>query len=471
MPSAKTIVRNLTALGIAEIVTNLLSFFLMILIARTLGGKGVGVYSFAFAFAGIFALVSGLGLPSLMVRDISRDKSLAEKYLQNILAMRTILCTITLLLPIIVIFFIEDDIFVVKNVILAAVANFFVIYSYPFQSLLRAYEQMATESVSRIVERIIALSLGIFVLLNGYGLLALMAVLVLSNFVSFLVYLPKASKLADIKFEFDYKFWRQLVKNGMPFFLTAFFLTLYFKIDIIMLSMIKDYSVTGIYSAAYKIIDVASKVPFIIIAVLFPAMSQLHKISKENLKWLYSKSFYYLYILALPMALGVTMLSSRIILFVYKSEFAQSSIALQILIWAEFFIFLNFLMGFLLNSIDKQHIFTWCIGVGAVSNIVLNFVLIHYFSYIGAGIATVLTELINFSIFAYFTALYGFKFKFAKIVPKPLIASAMMGIFLWYFSFIHLLFIIPLAIAVYFLSLYTIGGIGKEEFYMAKHIF
>lgn len=471
MPSAKIIMKNLYALSIAEILANVLSFFLVVLIARRLGDTGLGIYSFAFAFAGIFSLFSGLGLPSLMVRDISRDKSLTKKYFQNILAIRMILGVITLILPIVFIFSFEKDIFVIKNVVLASVSTFFVLFSYPFQSLLRAYERMSIESLSRVIERIVALSIGIFVLLKGYDLLALMYVLVLSNFIGFVIYAFPVSKLVKIKFDFDFRFWLQLIKNGFPFFLTAFFLTLYFRIDIIMLSLMKNYAVTGIYSAAYKVIDVASKIPFIVTVALFPAMSQLHRLSKDLLKKLYSKSFYYMCAIALPMAIGTTLLSDRIILFAYKSSFIQSSIALKILIWAEFFLFLNFLMGFLLNSIDKQKIFTLGILIGAISNIALNFILINYYSYIGAGIATLITEIINFCVFAYFTFSYGFRLDFWNIMPKPLAASAVMGLSIWYLSFLHILLLVPIAMAIYFFALFIIKGFGKEEFSLIQRTF
>ena len=63
--------------------------------ARYLGAAGFGILSFALAFTGIFGVFSDLGLGTLTVREVARDKSLASKYLRNIAVMKIILVVIT----------------------------------------------------------------------------------------------------------------------------------------------------------------------------------------------------------------------------------------------------------------------------------------------------------------------------------------------------------------------------------------
>jgi len=48
--------------------------------ARYLGAAGFGILSFALAFTGIFGVFSDLGLSTLTIREVARDKSLASKY-------------------------------------------------------------------------------------------------------------------------------------------------------------------------------------------------------------------------------------------------------------------------------------------------------------------------------------------------------------------------------------------------------
>ena len=254
-----------------------------------------------------------------------------------------------------------------------------------------------------------------------------------------------------------------ILKESFPFWFTTIFMSIYFKIDTVMLTFMKDYAATGWYNASYKIIDTLSFLPFVVITAIFPAMSKFHKNNKMLLKILYEKSFYYLTLLALPLGLGATLLADRIILFVYKQSFINSVIVLQILVWALVLIFMNYIMGYLLNSVEKQKLFTLATGLCAVLNVVLNFILIPLYSFIGASIATVITELFNFSMLYYFTSKNGYKINILKMLLKPATVTALMGIFVVYFMRLHLLLLIPLSILFYFSILFLIGGIKEDD--------
>ena len=75
------IAKNTIFLFIAQIVNYILTFFYTIYIARYLGAEGFGILSFAIAFAGIFSIFADLGLGTLTFREVSRYKSLENKYL------------------------------------------------------------------------------------------------------------------------------------------------------------------------------------------------------------------------------------------------------------------------------------------------------------------------------------------------------------------------------------------------------
>ncbi len=460
-----TVLKNTVALFLAEIFGYLLSFFLIVAIARYLGDAGLGIYSFAFAFTGLFLILSDPGLSSLVIRDVSRDKSKAERYFENVASIKLILGIISMLLPIIIIFFIEKSVEIVVVVIIAAVASFFTRYIYAFTAFFKAYEKMEYEFWTRVVERVIAVSLGIYLLMKGYGLIALMLVFLLSYSASFLLaaIIFAKNKIAKFRLKADFALWKGLVKNALPFWMTALFITLYFKIDTVMLSLMQNYVVTGWYSAAYKIIDMFSKAPFIVVIALFPAMSRLHAKSKEVLRSVYKRSFYYLFMLAFPLGIGMWLIASRVILFIYKEAFSESAVVLQILVIALVFIFVNYLMGYLLDSIKKQVLFTIATGIGLFINVTLNLILIPLYSYIGASIATVITEVAVFGLLFYFTKKEGYPINLAEILPKPVMAGVIMGLFISQFYMLHLFLLIFLSIIIYFGVLYLIKGIGKEE--------
>ena len=471
MSHTKLLIKNTGILIFGEVMSRVFSFFLIILIARYLGDVGLGKYSFVFAFVGVFSVLSDFGSTVYMTREISRDTSLSDKYFGKVFVFKLLVGLLATVLPVVVIFFTSQSMEIKTGVLLTSIAMFFYYIAFSFRAVVNAFEVQGYQSLYVISERIIAFILGAFVLYRGYGLLALLAVLVLSNASSYFILYKLVSKnIIKFQLKFDYPFIKSFLKSSAPFWFTTIFMTIYFKIDTVMLSFMKDYAVTGWYNAAYKIIDALSFVPFVIITVVFPPMSKFYKSNANFLRILYEKVFYYLALLALPLGLGATMLADRIILFVYKQSFVNSVIALQILMWALVLIFVNYMMGYFLNSIEKQKLFTLTTGLCAVINIILNFILIPPYSFKGAAIATVATEFFNFVMLYYFTSKNGYKINLS-ILAKPLIATVFMGIIIYYTMFLHLLLIIPIAIAAYFAILLIMRGIHKEELDIAKMVY
>ena len=84
MNTVQKIAKNSLVLLASNIISKILGFFYVMYIVRYLGAEGFGILSFTLAFAGIFGVFNDLGLNLLTVREVTRDKSFAGKYLDNI---------------------------------------------------------------------------------------------------------------------------------------------------------------------------------------------------------------------------------------------------------------------------------------------------------------------------------------------------------------------------------------------------
>jgi len=471
MSTLKTIAKNTGWLMIADIISRVLSFFLIIAIARYLGDSGLGKYSFVFAYVGLFSLFSDLGLSYFMVREVSRHKEKIQDYFGNILSLKLILGILTIVAALIIILFIDNSKETVIGVLIISFATLFLNFNTLFGALFQTFEKMEYISWMVILERVITVSLGIYTLLHLSTITTLFLVFLASYFTIFCFsYILAIKKITPFSFKFDVGFWKDLIKHSLPFWFTNLFIAIYFRIDAVMLSIMTNYEIVGWYSAAYKSLDALYFIPGSVIVAMFPVMSRLHITNKAVLKEVYEKAFYYLLLIALPIGIGTTLLAERIVLFVYKEKFINSVPALQILIWAEVIIFVSYLAGYLLNSINKEKLFTYTAGFGALLNIILNLFLIYYFSYIGAAIATVITELTIFVTLFYFATKYGYKINVFKIVIKPLIAAMVMTFAIFFLSSLHILAIIIISALIYFSVLFLIRGVGKEEVDLIKLI-
>ena len=172
----------------------------------------------------------------------------------------------------------------------------------------------------------------------------------------------------------------------------------------------------------------------------------------------------YLFSIGLPIATGVTLLADKIISLFYGDQFTSSVIALQILAWDALLFFLYDPLATTLASMNKQNILAITCGVCALVNVVLNLILIPNFSYIGAGIATIVTETVLLVLYFYFVSKYLYWLPLHKIILKPMVACALMAIFIYFLSNINLAVIIVSSAILYFIVLYILRWFSPEDF-------
>jgi len=471
MNTVQRIAKNSLVLLVSNIISKILGFFYVMYIARYLGAEGFGILSFALAFTGIFSVFNNLGLGPLTVREVARDKSLAGKYLGNITVIKIFLVIITFGLIAITINLLGYPKQTIKVVYFLALFVILSSFSNIFNSIFQAYEKMEYQSIEQILSSILILSGGLFVISQGFSVVGLASIYFLVSAVilgyNFAVYVWKF----DLpKLAVDFSFWKPTIKEALPFFLSAIVNIIAFKIDIIMLSMMKGDMVVGWYSAAYRLIETLIFIPATFAGAIFPVLSNFYVSSQESLKLIYKKSFKYLFIVGLPIAVGTTILAHKIILFIYKSDFTHSITALQILIWTIPIIFLTYMFGTMLASINKQFLALKINFLCMILNVVINLILIPRYSYIGASIATVITELLSFILCFYFLSKFVYKIQIHKYILKPIIASTIMGLFIFSFAKTNLFLLICISIVIYFSVLIPLKTFSKKDVSLFKQV-
>lgn len=464
MNTVQRIAKNTAALFAAQFVVSILSLVLTIFIARSLGDVIFGKYSFALAFTAIFAVFSDLGYNTLLIREVARDKSQAGKYLNNVLSMRALLSLVIFALIVITTNVMGYPADTKNAVYLFGIYTLIVSFSAVFKVTFRAFEKMEYEAGITIFTNIVRVSLGLLVLFLGYGLIELALVFLLSGVFDFLFsFLICERRFVKPKLELDFEFWKSTIKIALPIGMLSIFALIYIKIDTIMLSMMKGDAVVGWYNAAYGLVLAFKPIPQLFMNALFPLMSGYFVSSKDALKKVYEKSFKYLFILGLPLAVGMTLLADSFILLFYGQQFNPSIIALQILAWETLLLFICMPVDFMLVSMDKQNQMAIVAGGCALLNIILNLILIPHFSYIGAGVATIVTETILFGLYFYLVSKYVSILPLHKIIAKPLIACFTMALFIHFCSAINLAALIIAAAVLYFVVLYLIKGFTEED--------
>lgn len=464
--------RNIFYKILAE-ASKVLPALLFIYVARKLGGEDFGKLSFAFSFTGMCILIADFGLNRLLVRNVSRQKELTDEYVANIYVLKIILSFMCVIAMGLFVVFAGYSGEMITLVMIFGGAMFFRSLLDVSCAVFSAHEQMDKEAVLKGISHILLFISGAMVLALGFGLFELSCVFLIVYLISssigcFMVY----QCVAKIRPCFNYRFWYSILRESLPIALTVVFSVIYIKIDIVMLSLIRGDNVEiGLYSAAVRIIELLHVIPVIIASAIFPIFSNLRKDSMDSLGEVYKTSFKYLLVTALPIVVGVLLLSDRIIDLVYGEEYVKAIPALRILVCSLIFIFVNYILSDILMSVDRQKISAIVLGTCVFVNISLNMFLIPYYGYLGAGYATVITELVLFAMSWYFATKYVCKVNIVAVVSKPFISVVIMGAFIILVAAkLNLAIVIALSALTYFTCLLLFRFFTKEEKLILLHL-
>lgn len=472
MSTIRRIAKNTISLFLAHFTTLALSLILSIIIARELGNINFGKYSFAISYVAFFSIFSDMGYNTLMIRDVARNKSHANKYLSNILFLRIIVSVIVFTLIAISINLLDQSRDTRIIVYIFGLYTLITAISDVFRIIYQSFEKMEYDAITRTISTLIRVSLCLVSLHLGYGLIVIsLAFLVSGVFDILLTYKICKSKFIRPYLEFDANFLKDTIKIAIPLGMLSFYGIIYVRADTIMLSMMKGDATVGWYNAAYNLILGFKPFPKLLFNVLFPLMSTYYISSTDLLKTVYEKSFKFLFMIGLPLAVGITLLANQIITIAYGKEFHNSIIVLQILAWDVLLIFSYTPIAGLLVSTHNEKKMNIFAGTTALLNISLNIVLIPSYSYVGAAVSTVLSETLLFILYFHSISSEFHRLNLRKTIIHSIIASITMGIFIHSFHQINLYLIIILAIVIYFTVFFTIGGISNDEINLLKQLY
>ncbi len=473
MNKLQRIAKNTALLFLAQIISYLLAFFYTIYSARYLGVAGFGILSFALAFVSIFGVLGDMGLGTLAVREVAREKSVASKYLVNMLSLKILLALLTALIIIIAINLLNYPSETIYAVYWAALFIIFTTISQIFYSIFQAHEKMEYQSIGTILNSIILFA-GVFYAIkmgfNAAGFAAIYAVA--SAAVLVFCFLICYWKFFVPRMEFDWSFLKPVIREAWPFAVSGLFITIYFWIDSVILSLIHGNEAVGYYNVAYRLLLVLLVIPTILNIAVFPVMSQYYVSAKDSLKIAYEKYFIYMFMVGVPIGVGVTLLANDLILTFFGAQYTNSILALQILVWASVLIFMGSSIARLLESSNKQLIITKMTAICAVLNIILCLTLIPTYSYIGASIATVLTEFAGLILGFMVLSRVGYGFSRKNIISaiKIVIAGLIMGIFIVSFHYLNIFILVLGGVVVYALGLYLLRTFDEIDIQIIKRI-
>lgn len=397
--------KNTSWLFFEKILRMLVGLFVGIWVTRYLGPERFGLFSYAQSFVGLFATIATLGIDGIVVREIVKDESKATELIGTAFYLKLMGAVVTLLVLVIATQFTSNDRYTNLLVFIIASATIFqsfnVVDMY-FQSKVLSKYVVFSNIISLFISSIVKITL---ILINA-PLVAFAWAILFDSIVlamGFIYFFLKYSTCEIRKIKFNKTIAISLLKDSWPLILSGVVISIYMKIDQVMIQEMLGNEAVGQYAAATRLSEIWYFIPTVVASSLFPAIVNAKRQSEELYYDRLQKLFDLVVWMAIAIALPMTFLSDMIVDILYGEQYSQAASVLMIHIWASIFVFLGVASGQWFIAENLQLLAFWRTFCGMVTNIFLNLLLITKFGIKGVAIATLVSYMIA-----------GFMFDFAS---------------------------------------------------------
>ncbi len=388
-------------------------------IQNIVGAEQYGFYITLFNFSLIFNILTDFGLSNFNTKNIAQNRQLLNKHFSQLIGLKLILAIVYVVVSLLFAFFIGYSELQIKFLIVLIINQILASFFLYIRSNLAALHLFKTNSLLSITDKLLMIIFCGFLILkyeNNFQIewLAYSQTFayLLSTFIAFILVLHQSGKL---KLRFNYNFSRAILKQTAPFALLILLMTVYTRIDFVMLERMLPQGnfYSGVYAQAFRIMDALGVFAYLFASLLLPIFSKMIK-DKADLENMLKKSALILLFPVIILIISIIFYSQDIMLILYKEHAVQSANILKILIIGFGGIAAIYIYGTLLTANGNLKLLNKISLAGVVLNILLNYIFIPDYQYIGAAYSSMATQVLMAGMQFYFV----YKIFHFKILKK-----------------------------------------------------
>ena len=365
-------------------------------VSRVLEPDGVGLFNFSFTYAGYFALVAKLGIPTYGAREVSKLRNDSQKLSCLISELLSISAYVSLIVSFVYLASVALIGQLSSNYIIFLVAGF-AVYLSPFQInwYFQGIEEFGYITFRNLTVRILGILCLFLFVRDKDDLLIYVVINVLSGIVAdiwnFLML-----KSHGINIGIVCKGLLPHVKPLLILFASTLAISIYTVLDTLMLGFMCNYSEVGYYNNA---IHITKTILAVITSLSIVALPRVAYYKKENdfvkIKAIVNKSISFVSLMAFPIVSALICISSIFVPLFLGDKFEGAVVPLMILSLLVIFIGLSNIFGMqVLIGLGYDSCFLRSMVSGAILNFLLNYLLIPSYGSIGASVSSVVAEFV-----------------------------------------------------------------------------
>ncbi|KAB8331472.1 oligosaccharide flippase family protein [Scytonema tolypothrichoides VB-61278] len=468
MENKRKLLSNSLSVLINRLTQSVVTFILSASIARILGADELGRYLLAFSIYFIFVGIFSAGLKISIVREVAHetDSENISFYLINCSLLQLLLSLfgyVALLITVTLLPY-ENDTSIICYIVGAAVIPFSL--SNMTEAIFQAQERMHLIALSAAPVYVTRLLLMILAMQQGYGLKAVSALFVTSEFLILFVQWFLLTYNTRIKWIIDHKFIVRILKSSSYFFLIDSVTVINSRIEILIISLTGSEFLVGLYGGVVQLMQ-----PFLIIvdsitSAVYPSLAKSAKLGVEQQKKTSQFIIEILLSIALPTSIGFFFFAGDLLEFVYGSpRFREAATVLSIYSLALIIWSFNRPLSYVLMANGLEKVNMRDVSISAALKLGLGLIIVPSYKLIGAVILNLVIYTSTFCqyMYAFYNRLYVINVM--KSLRYPLLICLVITPFFVILKKINLNFGITLAIltSIYLIivgsiAIYEVGG-------------
>ena len=393
-PLGSLIARNLLVLTGGRGLAAVQQFLAFAIIAGHLGPEGLGVYAFAIAAVALARLLPAFGFDLIAPRDIAQQPEREAVLIPSIAVLRVVLGGIAYALLTGLVIAVGYGREIVEATMLAG-CTLLLLGAETFRASLATRLRLGWAAGADSLEGAVTLAGAIALALAGADVLPFVALYVLAKLVNVSVVFAAALRLATYRWQIRPRGWRLLLREAAPLAAATLVISVYYRLDLVVLARLAPADDLGQYGLAVKFLDAGVLLTAVVMAVLQPVLARSVLAAPGVLQRVYGQAVHLMALLGVFVAVGGSMTAWRVVpALPGLGEFDGAGVALALLAPAAALILVATIVQGTLLAARHERTVLWISLVGLAVNVALIAVLIPTLSYVGAALATALTELV-----------------------------------------------------------------------------
>lgn len=402
MSELRSTLRNAAWLVSDRLLRLVLNFFAVALIIRAVGPEQFGMLAYGQAITLLMTPIATIGLQDILVRELSRRaggdfEDERQTIISSALFIRIVMSVFAIFITAIIALVTEPNDDLAKAIVIICSIAFVPQSLDVVESGLQSVGSFKTVSIIRAINSTIFAAIRVVLVMFSPDIwwFAVMYPAEIAVFAVFYMILAKVHGLNLNLGSVRYISVVALITDALPLMLRLLAISIYMRIDQVMIKSILGSESLGVYSAATRISEIWYFVPTALMSAVLPRLTKAFEIGIDEYN---SELAYWLRIMmaiAVPSSIVLSFSSEFIVELLFGIEFHEASGVLAIQAWAGVFVALGVAAGPWFVNTGQLRFGLYQTIIGAITSIILNAVLIPIWGLSGGAISMVVSYAVS----------------------------------------------------------------------------